>query len=315
MRVVIDHEPATGTHLVEEHRDRLVRIRRMLDDAETEHHVVLTRGEGQTQHICLHHAMSIILREILLIRLDRAAQVDGCHPGAGSEQDFGESSRAATRLEHLTAGMILQECPRLRADAAPGAPQRDIGPAIRIELGLAEGFPLEAERIRIVPPVAKHPRDPSLGHPFVPLRTQQFCGAAGAPGIPAGDQCLPINGANDIRKHGHGRLAPRSVRIASSKCAVRLLQRARSPNRCVHGLSAYGLRLVCDALPVGIDADLGPFALRIHTRLVGNDPAALRDRLHAGHFPLPCRRAKRITDGGGHIDELHLLLHFDDRPA
>ena len=57
------------------------------------------------------------------------------------------------------------------------------------------------------------------------------------------------------------------------------------------------------------------FALRIHTRLVSNDPAALRDRLHADHFPLPGRRTKRITDGAGHIDELHLLLHFDDRPA
>src|SRR5256885_15717860 len=119
--------------------------------------------------------MSIILRNVSLIRLDRAAQVQGCHPCAGCEQNFCESSGAATRLEHLTAWMIVQECPRLRADAAPGAPQRNVGPAIRIELGLAEGFPLEAERIRIVPPVAKHPRDPTFGHPFMPLRAQQFC--------------------------------------------------------------------------------------------------------------------------------------------
>src|SRR5204862_3594237 len=80
-------------------------------------------------------------------------------------------------------------------------------------------------------------------------------------------------------------------------------------------ITAHDSRLARDALPVGIDADLRPFTLRIHTRLVGHDPAPLGDRLHAGHLPLPGRRTKRITDGSGHIDELHLLLDFHDRPA
>src|SRR5207237_6714334 len=126
---------------------------------------------------------------------------------------------------------------------------------------------------------------------------------------PVWDQRLPINRANDIRKHGNGRLARGSFRLpaVSVPCAS-----SGEPKVLI---IAHDSWLARDPLPVGIDADLGPFALRSHTRLVGNDPAALRDRLHAGHLPLSGRRTQRITDRGGHIDELYLPLHFDDRAA
>ena len=162
--VMVDDQPAAGLHLPVQVGDRSLRILRVLNHAEADDDVVLSRLERQLVDVALNDPVLLGLRTIELVRLDRRAQIRGRHERRRQlRQDFRETPRSAARLENLQSlRRLLQLRPQLLAKAASQAIRGDRGPGVRVQLRDAVLMPLRAESIGVVARRAQQPRDPLL---------------------------------------------------------------------------------------------------------------------------------------------------------
>ncbi len=102
--------------------------------------------EGERANVGLRDSMPTGLREVLLVGLDRLAQVDGRDVRAAPEQNLGEAAGATAALQHLT---ILQPLPQTLAEAPARALLGDRRSGVRVELRPAVAEPLRAERLGV----------------------------------------------------------------------------------------------------------------------------------------------------------------------
>ncbi len=88
-------------------------IRRVLNDAETQHNVVLARPERKLKDVALDDAVTIRLRAVHLVRLDGGAQIRrGQRRSRKLHDHFAEAAGTAARFEDLHA-----DYPAVRAAA------------------------------------------------------------------------------------------------------------------------------------------------------------------------------------------------------
>src|ERR1700687_4910865 len=110
---MVDHEPAARLDLLVQLDHRLLGIRRVLDNTQTEDDVELPGSERKVANIGLKNAMVGVLREIVLIGLDGIAHVNRRHLCPTRQQYLREPPCTAADLENVDRITAVKPLPAL----------------------------------------------------------------------------------------------------------------------------------------------------------------------------------------------------------
>lgn len=148
---MVDHQPSARLHLLEQFAHREFGIGRVLNHSKADHHVEQARPKRSAADVALDDPVAVILRKIDLVGLDGGTEIRGSEPHGGiTQQNFGESARAATRLKNLDFFPARHCLDQFTTEAAVQAIGRDGRARVRIKLRQPPAFPLLAEGVGVV---------------------------------------------------------------------------------------------------------------------------------------------------------------------
>jgi hypothetical protein len=107
--VVIYYQAAPRSELIVELSYGSLRVRGMLDHAQTKDNVERPGRKGQLSDVRLCDSVKFSGRELIGVCVDCVAEVNGCYSGAAGDQDFGKTPSTTATFKNMLARKAVPE--------------------------------------------------------------------------------------------------------------------------------------------------------------------------------------------------------------